>query len=126
MYCFTTICVPVQRCSTWVVSRTSRMHLDWARFFVSCINLKSTKSMWNNIYLTRKLHIVGITVILLNTMLLSIIAFMWTHIESQDEMISTLNLKISAMEQSRMNEKDVVRAMCWKELFERIDNAQKE
>ena len=48
------------------------------------------------------------------------------HIESQDEMISTLNLKISAMEQSRMNEKDAVRAMCWKELFERIDNAQKE
>lgn len=82
--------------------------------------------MWNNIYLTRKLHIVGITVILLNTMLLSIIAFMWMHIESQYETISTLNLKISAMEQSRMNEKDAVRVMCWKELFERIDNAQKE
>ena len=82
--------------------------------------------MRHSFYFAKDLYIVGIIAILLIAMFLSIIAFMWMHIESQYETISTLNLKISAMEQSRMNEKDAVRAMCWKELFERIDNAQKE
>lgn len=51
---------------------------------------------------------------------------MWIHIEQQDEIISNLHMKISERERSRSTDKDAIRAMCWKELFDRIDNSQKQ
>ena len=78
-------------------------------------------------YLSKeKYHTVGTTITLLFIILLTIIAFMWIHIEQQDEIISNLHMKISERERSRLTDKDAIRAMCWKELFDRIDNSQKQ
>lgn len=81
--------------------------------------------MGHNFYLSEDSCIVDLIATLLIVILLSIIAFMLLHIEQQDETISKLNMKVSKMEQAKMEDKDAVRIMCWKELFERIDNYHK-
>ena len=83
--------------------------------------------MGHTFYLTEeRFYVVGTIATLLFTLLLTIIAFMWIRIEQQKEIIPNLHIKISKMERSRLTDKDAVRTMCWKELFERIDNSQKQ
>lgn len=49
-------------------------------------------------YFYSERHMLGLAIILIYTILLSIIAFMWIHIEQQDETIQYLRMKISNME----------------------------
>lgn len=81
--------------------------------------------MRHSFYLPSKLHIAGLTTILLFVMLLSIIAIMWVHIRQQDEIILNLIMKVSEIEHSKASDKATIRTMCLHELFDRIDNAEK-
>ena len=102
-------------------------YIGLGAFFYAPIKTLKEVYMGHIFYLSKeKYYTVGTTITLLFIILLTIIAFMWIHIEQQDEIISNLHMKISERERSRSTDKDAIRAMCWKELFDRIDNSQKQ
>ena len=125
--CFTTICAPVQyKCIRVVCSTQGGLYWIGCVFYAPIKTLKEVY-MGHIFYLSKeKYYTVGTTITPLFIILLTIIAFMWIHIEQQDEIISNLHMKISERERSRLTDKDAIRAMCWKELFDRIDNSQKQ